>query len=62
MCLLIILAVGAVCAEGDEFSFPIGEKLVYKLYWGIIPVGRAEFTAEWSELDGKKVIGTRIHA
>lgn len=45
-----------------NFCFPVGEKLVYRLYWGVIPVGAAEMTAEWGEEDGKQYLVLRATA
>lgn len=51
-------------AELDEIArawvFPIGEEIVYTLYWGIIPVGRATVTASWFEFEGRTLL--RVHA
>ncbi len=42
--------------------FPVGEKLSYGLYWGIIPVGTAEFWSEWGEHEGEEVVILRATA
>lgn len=51
-------------AELDEIAkawvFPVGEEIVYTLYWGIIPVGRATVTASWVEFEGRTLL--RVHA
>ncbi len=39
-----------------ELWFHVGEKLTYKIYWGIIPVGRAVVTTEWAEKHGKRYL------
>lgn len=36
--------------------FPVGEKLTYDLYWGVIPVGTAVISSEWGDEDGRKVV------
>lgn len=61
---LVVLSVAVLVpgagAEGDsKLWFPVGEILRYKLYWGILPVGRAEISTEWVERDGQRLI--RIH-
>lgn len=59
----IISILLAVPANAEDLrKFPVGEKLEYKLYWGIIPVGRAEFQTFWDTLDGKTVIVIRATA
>ncbi len=42
--------------------FPIGERLNYRIYWGIIPVGSAEAVTERIEEDGQPWIAIRIRA
>ena len=56
------MAVGTVTATGAEpasrptFWFPVGEILTYRLYWGIIPVGTAEFKTEWVRYEERDVV------
>lgn len=45
--------------ETNNLWFPVGEKLVYRLYWGIIPVGTAEFTTQWLGQDEDKLLVLR---
>jgi hypothetical protein len=52
----------AARAQDTNYWFPVGEQLSYKLYWGIIPVGKALFTSEWTEMEGKKYILLRATA
>lgn len=53
---LLLGAVAARAATGDtertQLWFPVGEKLTYKIYWGSIPVARAEVTTGWVEQGG----------
>ena len=42
--------------EDGELWFPVGEQLHYKLYWGLIPVGKAELISKWTVQDGKKLL------
>lgn len=42
--------------------FPIGEKLTYRVYWGVIPVGTSVATTEWVEYEGKMVIAVRFRS
>ena len=46
----------------EELWFPVGEKLTYKLYWGIIPVGSAEFDSRWVMHDGKPRLSLQLRA
>lgn len=39
--------------------FPVGEQLVYKLYWGWIPVGKTRVVTRWVEVDGVRLIAIR---
>jgi len=61
VCAVLILSSNSVRAEEDR-PFPVGEALEYKLYWGVIPVGRADFRTFWDTLDGKPVIVIRLTA
>jgi hypothetical protein len=49
-------------STNKTFWFPVGEKLIYKLYWGIIPVGALELSSEWVEEEGKKLLAIRAVA
>jgi len=49
-------------AQDTNYWLPVGEQLSYKLYWGVIPVGKALFTSEWTEIEGKKYILLRATA
>jgi len=42
-----------------EFGFPVGEELIYKIYWGIIPVGTATIKNEWIKENGRKLLAIR---
>ena len=39
--------------------FPVGEELVYQIYWGIIPVGTTTIATEWTAINGKKLLAIR---
>ncbi|MCF7838967.1 MAG: DUF3108 domain-containing protein [Candidatus Marinimicrobia bacterium] len=45
-----------------ELPFPVGELLTYRIYWGVLPVGAAEVTTAWDELDGRRVLAIRSRA
>lgn len=40
--------------------WPVGERLVYRIYWGIIPVGLAVTTTDWLEEDGRRLLRIRF--
>ena len=42
--------------------WPVGERLVYRIYWGIIPVGLAVTTTEWMEEDGRRLLRIRFRS
>lgn len=44
----------------SNVCFPVGEELLHKIYWGIIPVGRSMTTTEWIEEGGRKLIAIRL--
>jgi len=45
--------------QDPELWFPIGEELVYKIYWGVVPVGTSRVTTRWIEEDGRKLLAIR---
>lgn len=47
-------------AAPGKIPFPVGETLVYNVYWGILHVGSSVFTSEWVEEDGKRFIHIRM--
>lgn len=49
-------------AATNALWFPVGEKLSYRLYWGVVPVGSAEFSSEWVEEDGHRYLALRAKA
>jgi hypothetical protein len=46
-------------AAAGSLWFPVGEELVYRVYWGIIPVGTTRITTEWVEEDGRRRLAIR---
>ena len=72
-CILLALALGLAGAEvradegvaatnaiaGPDLWFPVGETLVYRIYWGIIPVGETVITTQWVEEDGRTLLAIR---
>ncbi len=57
--LLCLWCAVAVADERPEFWFPVGEKLEYRVYWGLIPVGTSVGTTEWVEVDGRSLLSIR---
>lgn len=50
LCLVLLAAcLGAHGEEPPALWFPVGERLVYRVYWGIIPVGWGEVSSEWQD-------------
>jgi hypothetical protein len=43
-----------------ELWFPVGEELVYRIHWGVIPAGETRVTTEWVEEDGRTLLAIRI--
>lgn len=64
--LLAVFVTVLICSASPLFSadlwFPVGERMEYNLYWGIIPVGRAEFQTMWDTVDGRAVVVIRATA
>lgn len=50
----------ATVAEAQELWFPVGEELVYTIYWSALPVGETRCTTEWIEEDGRRLIRFRF--
>jgi len=40
--------------------FPVGEKLEYRIFWGVIPVGTSVATTEWVEEGDRKLLAIRF--
>lgn len=40
----------------NAFCFPVGERLTYGLYWGVIPVGEAVMESTWIEENGRRLL------
>ena len=43
----------------EPFPFPVGEELIYEIYWGIVPVGTTTIKTEWVEVKGSKLLAIR---
>ena len=61
----LLPVIAQVCAaeEGagtNALWFPVGEKLTYRIYWGVIPVGSSVVSTEWVEEGGRKLIAIRF--
>jgi hypothetical protein len=65
-CLALLLPVVAA-ADGTAYApdaaaalpFPVGEELIYRIYWGVIPVGKTRIVSRWVEEDGRKLLAIR---
>lgn len=57
-CAALLSAVSVSAAE--NLWFPLGEQLVHKVYWGIIPVGRSVTTSRSIQRDGREYIQIKI--
>jgi hypothetical protein len=51
--------VSAVVTNGVALGFPVGEELVYQVYWGFIPVGKTRIVTRWEERDGRRLLAIR---
>jgi len=43
-----------------ELWFPVGEKLTYRIYWGVFQVGITTATTSWLEEDGRTLLAIRF--
>jgi len=64
LCLGVTCRVAAAAPSTNEpvFWFPVGERLVYEVSWGIIPVGYAEAWTEWVEQDGRRLLSIKVRS
>lgn len=65
ICLLFLGGLNVFSNETDTnylagFNWPIGEKITYRIYWGVIPVGTAISWTEWAEYEGRKLLAIRM--
>jgi hypothetical protein len=61
--LVLVLCLGPPAhAATNDLWFPVGETLEYRLYWGIIPVGKTRIWSEWIEEDGNRYVALRMTA
>lgn len=49
----------AVPPEQRAWGFPVGEILVYSIYWGYVPVGSTRISTQWTVENGKKLLCIR---
>jgi hypothetical protein len=68
---LVLILLAAVAAFGSDSAppetaagvvrlpFPVGEELVYRIYWGVFPVGKTRIVSRWIEEDGRKLLAIR---
>lgn len=48
---------GKADRQPADLWFPVGEELVYRLYWGIIPVGKSRVRTFWRDTpDGRRLV------
>jgi hypothetical protein len=48
--------------EGPALWFPVGEGMVYRIYWGVIPVGEATITTAWIRDNGRTLLEVSYRA
>jgi hypothetical protein len=52
----------AVGAPRTDWRLPLGESLVYRVYWGIIPIGKVRIVAHPYKQDGRDLLAVRYRA
>lgn len=62
--LLVVTCLAAAVAGAEPACrrFPVGEKLTYKIYWGLLPCGKTTMSCEMVEVDGEDLIRIRATA
>ena len=65
--LALALFLCATAVRGDNntnclpgCNWPVGEKITYQIYWGLIPVGTAVGWTEWVDFEGRKLLAIRL--
>ncbi|MDO9543076.1 MAG: DUF3108 domain-containing protein [Kiritimatiellia bacterium] len=62
--LAVLLTAPVFGAEEADWQpdlwFPVGERLTYKVYWGIFPVAETKVTSEWIEEDEQTLLAIRV--
>lgn len=46
----------------EDLWFPVGERLSYRLQWGILRVGEAHLATSWVEHEGRKLLAVSFEA
>jgi hypothetical protein len=59
---ITVCLVSVSLGSTNDFWFPVGEKLTYRLYWGVIPVGSCEMTTQWVDHEGRRMLAIRATA
>lgn len=60
---ILLTSTGSGISEIDEppqLWFPVGERLTYKIYWGIFPVAESKVVSEWIEEDDRCLLAIRV--
>lgn len=60
ICLALGLASGLARAQKPTFWFPVGEKIFYKINWGVLAVGEAVVWTEWIEENARDLLAIRL--
>jgi len=60
--LFVLCLAGLVTADTPDVKlwFDVGEKITYRIYWGIIPVGESVASTEWIEDEGRRMLAIRF--
>ncbi|NLB55256.1 MAG: DUF3108 domain-containing protein [Lentisphaerae bacterium] len=58
----LTLPLFSVAKSKPDLWFPVGERMIFQLYWGVIPVGEAILWSEWIEQDGRTLLSIKITA
>ena len=45
--------------DAVDVGFPVGEELVYKIYWGFIPVGKTRIVTRWVKEEGRTLLAIK---
>ncbi|MBU0677566.1 MAG: DUF3108 domain-containing protein [Verrucomicrobia bacterium] len=65
ICMLLAVAATVTSADTSTVTkdyglwFDVGEALIYRVHWGVVPVGTTRVTTEWIEEDGRQLLRIR---
>jgi hypothetical protein len=57
---MVVPVRGDESGDSPDLWFPVGETLVFRVYWGAFPIAISTATTAWEEYEGQRVIAIRF--